>query len=71
MILKTFSVTKFFISFRWTQRINLYNLNAIQMRSKFYQMESLFDDIRNLENLFEVEISKKLVTNFNKIKKFP
>ncbi len=41
------------------------------MRSKFYQMESLFDDIRNLENLFEVEISKKLVTNFNKIKKFP
>ena len=41
------------------------------MRSKFYQMESLFDDIRNLENLFEVEISKKLVTNFNKIKKIP
>ena len=41
------------------------------MRSKFYQMQSLFDDIRNLENLFEVEISKKLVTNFNKIKKFP
>ena len=39
------------------------------MRSKFYQMESLFDDIRNLENLFEVEISKKLVTNFNKINK--
>ena len=37
------------------------------MGSKFYQMESLLDDISNLESLFEVEISKKLVTDFRKI----
>ena len=57
--------------FIWSfQRINLYNLNAIQMGSKFYQMESLLNDISNLENLFEVEISKKLVTDFRKINKY-
>ena len=57
--------------FIWSfQRINLYNLNAIQMGSKFYQMESLLNDISNLENLFEVEISKELLTDFKKINKY-
>ena len=40
------------------------------MGSKFYQMESLLNDISNLENLFEVEISKKLATDFRKINKY-
>ena len=40
------------------------------MGSKFYQMESLLNDISNLENLFEVEISKKLITDFRKINKY-
>ena len=40
------------------------------MGSKFYQMESLLDNISNLENLFEVEISKKLVSNLGKINKY-
>ena len=57
--------------FIWSfQRINLYNLNAIQMGSKFYQMENLLNDISNLENLFEVEISKKFVKDFRKINKY-
>ena len=40
------------------------------MGSKFYQMEILLNDISNLENLFEVEISKKLATDFRKINKY-